>query len=144
MNSKEKRDFSQRLITAMRAVPVGRRPKTKHGVDVAALQRETGVTREMARRYLEGEAIPGPDRLRAIAEWLGVRFGWLRDGEGPMWPTGRLPTNGRCIDTRDITDPALRAKANRLIEAVVRGEVGSRKLEAVLTLLLPEEGVTEE
>ena len=29
-------------------------------------------------------AIPNPDPMKAIADWLGVRIAWLRDGEGPM------------------------------------------------------------
>lgn len=81
---REKQLFSDRLIRAMLKCPDARNQNTKHGVDTAALQRTAGVSREMARRYLEGMAIPNPDPMRAIANWLGVRVAWLRDGEGPM------------------------------------------------------------
>ena len=55
----------------------------------AALTREfnrryagTPVTLHAARRWLLGEAIPAQDKLRVLADWLGVTAEWLRFGQG--------------------------------------------------------------
>lgn len=56
----------------------------KSGVDVGPLAKAAGVSREMARRYTEGLAVPDLNRIGKIAAWLNVRVPWLRDGEGPM------------------------------------------------------------
>lgn len=45
---------------------------SRSGVDVAALAQAAGSSYEMARRYAEGAAIPRPDKLKRIADWLGV------------------------------------------------------------------------
>ena len=45
---------------------------SRSGVDVNRLAEAAGTTYEMARRYAEGAAIPRPDKLEAIAAWLGV------------------------------------------------------------------------
>jgi len=84
MKENEKQAFSNRLILAMKATPDAVKTGTKHGVDAAKLKAKARVSREMARRYLEGMAIPNPDPMKAIAEWLNVRVTWLRDGEAPM------------------------------------------------------------
>jgi transcriptional regulator with XRE-family HTH domain len=52
------------------------------GADPIALQEAAKVvSRDMARRYLKGEAFPEPDRLYLIAKWLDVSPEWLAWGE---------------------------------------------------------------
>lgn len=55
----------------------------------AALTREfnrryagTPITLHAARRWLLGETIPAQDKLRVLADWLGVTAEWLRFGQG--------------------------------------------------------------
>lgn len=75
------RVFGDRLCAAMRSrghISTG----NKSGVDVVALQKEAGTTYEMARRYCEGKAIPRPEKLAKIAEWLGTTPGALLYGAG--------------------------------------------------------------
>lgn len=82
----------------------------KSGVDVGPLAKVAKVTREMARRYTEGAAVPDLNRMRLIADWLGVRLAWLRDGEGPKFAEGniaRQPTataygNGISEEAREV------------------------------------------
>lgn len=63
--------FGHRLRELMRAA--GRVSESaRSGVDVVALADAGGTSYEMARRYAEGKAIPRPDTLRRIADWLGV------------------------------------------------------------------------
>lgn len=135
--NKEKQAFSERLIRAMRESPGAVKAGTKHGVDAVALQNVAGVSREMARRYLEGMAIPNPDPMRAIADWLNVRVSWLRDGDGAMRRTLTLMNDAREIaEPSQIYDPIIRQDVERLIEAVAKGEINKEKLEAALKLLL--------
>lgn len=65
------------------------------GVAVAPLAKAAKTTREMARRYALGKAIPDTNRIDAIANWLGVRVAWLRDGEGESRaaPVARQPAS---------------------------------------------------
>lgn len=53
----------------------------RSGVDINRLAEAAHTTYEMARRYAEGVAIPRPDKLAAIAAWLGVSPGELAWGE---------------------------------------------------------------
>lgn len=60
--------------------------RNRSGVDVTALSKGVGVSYEMARRYCEGQAIPRPDVLAKIADWLEVSaealaWGAIREGE---------------------------------------------------------------
>jgi transcriptional regulator with XRE-family HTH domain len=71
--------FARRLRDAMVArgfVSSG----SRSGVDIAALARAAGTSYEMARRYAEGTAIPRPEKMEAIARWLGVQPGPLAWG----------------------------------------------------------------
>lgn len=54
---------------------------SRSGVDVASLAEAASTTYEMARRYAEGIAIPRPDKLAAIADWLSVPPGALAWGD---------------------------------------------------------------
>jgi transcriptional regulator with XRE-family HTH domain len=54
---------------------------SKSGVDVARLAEIASTSYEMARRYAEGHAIPRPEKLAAIAKWLGVSSALLAWGE---------------------------------------------------------------
>lgn len=74
--------FSKRLLDLMEQRGKLTTRGTARGPDVRGLKNAAGVTREMVRRYLNGSAMPRPDHLRRIAEWLEVDAIWLRDGVG--------------------------------------------------------------
>lgn len=76
---KEPLGFSGRLVAAMQAR--GHFGRGSVGVDVHALADAASTSYEMARRYVEGHAIPRPEKLALIAEWLGVESGALLWGE---------------------------------------------------------------
>lgn len=63
--------FGERLRKAMKRRGFVSRA-ARSGVDVAALAGAAGITYEMARRYAEGMAVPRPEKVDAIARWLGV------------------------------------------------------------------------
>lgn len=76
--------FAERLREAMKDAGYSSKRDAKSGVDVAPLAAAAGVKREMARRYVEAIALPDVERMIKIAQWLGVRIQWLRDGEEPQ------------------------------------------------------------
>ena len=82
MATTAKQAFAHRLAETLRAQGHTSKRAAISGVDVAPLAKAAGVSREMARRYIAGAAMPGINRLQKIAGWLGVRLTWLRDGEG--------------------------------------------------------------
>lgn len=86
-----KQQFATRLVKAMRDGHYLSRRGAASGVDVGPLARIAGVSREMARRYTEGGALPDPNRMQLIADWLQVRIAWLRDNEGDMRSAMREP-----------------------------------------------------
>lgn len=74
--------FAARLVEAMLDKGLAAKRHARSGVDAAELARIAGVTLEMGRRYVSGEALPDPERMKIIADWLGVMLPWLRDGIG--------------------------------------------------------------
>jgi hypothetical protein len=132
-----KKEFSERLVQAMRSCPQGTKSNTKHGVDTAGLKSAAGVTMEMARRYVEGGAMPRPEVMRAISEWLNVRVAWLRDGEGPMRiSVGELPITAEKVgDDRGRYETASTRKLQKLADAAEKGEISEEQIDAIMTLL---------
>lgn len=55
------------------------------------------ITVHAARKWLVGEAIPTQDKLRSLAEWLGVSVDWLRFGgtssQAPSINRTQMPAN---------------------------------------------------
>lgn len=82
-NSPVMKQFAARLREAMLDKNMVARKQAASGVDVSQLKVAAGVTLEMARRYVEGTALPRPEKMTRIAAWLGVNLPWLRDGIGP-------------------------------------------------------------
>ena len=50
------------------------------------LQKLFGVSGQAVRKWVEGQATPTTVRMPEVAKILGVRRGWLQDGEEPMRP----------------------------------------------------------
>lgn len=118
--------FSARLREALlRAAPDAARP--------AALAREfnrryagSPVTLHASRKWLGGEAIPAQDKLRVLADWLGVTAEWLRFGQGVALAGAREP--GLEFDFQLMREIAALSEAHR---QVVREVVKSlRRAEA--------------
>lgn len=68
------------------------------------------ITVHAARKWLVGEAIPTQDKMRVLADWLGVPIEWLRFG-------GNDDENGRNPAARaNVVDPSLIADLQLLDE----------------------------
>lgn len=61
---------------------------------------EQRITIYMARKWLWGELIPGPEKIRALSQWLGVSETWLGDEEG-----GNQEKFGSAFFSPDMFDP---------------------------------------
>lgn len=44
------------------------------------------VTQPAAKKWFDGDALPGMDHCITLAEWGGVCFEWLMTGRGPKYP----------------------------------------------------------
>lgn len=79
---KEREQFSKRLNSALKRV--GEKSYSPAALARAFNRRYPGnpVSSYAARKWLLGEAIPSQDKLRVLAQWLGVTNDWLRFGEG--------------------------------------------------------------
>lgn len=84
--------FSKRLVAAMKAA--GHISTGNHsGADVGKLAKAAGTTYEMARRYVEGQALPRAPKLERIARWLGTSSSALLYGqEEPQSPRQTINT----------------------------------------------------
>jgi CheY-like chemotaxis protein len=81
------------------------------------------VTIHAARKWLVGESIPTQDKLRILAQWLGVTAEWLRFGETDKSADGesRMPTpvasseEGKLLATLLGLDPYHRRLAHDFV-----------------------------
>jgi len=79
---KEREQFSKRLKEALKSA--GEASESPAALARAFNRRYSGkpVSNYAARKWLLGEAIPSQDKLRVLAQWLGVANDWLRFGDG--------------------------------------------------------------
>ncbi|MEN3296732.1 MAG: hypothetical protein V7642_5985 [Burkholderiales bacterium] len=78
--SVERRDFSERLQQALRNSDYAPDSPTQLAREFNIRSAGRVVTVHAARKWLVGEAIPTQEKLRALAQWLGVSAEWLRFG----------------------------------------------------------------
>lgn len=73
-------DFSERLVSAMklRGYVSSRSP---NGICMKSLSEFAEASEQICRRYIRGEALPGYDKIIAIANALNVSPSWLLFGE---------------------------------------------------------------
>lgn len=78
---KEREQFSARLKKALKGA--GEASESPAALARLFNHRYPGkpVSNYAARKWLRGEAIPSQDKLRVLAQWLGVTNDWLRFGD---------------------------------------------------------------
>jgi transcriptional regulator with XRE-family HTH domain len=75
-----KKEFSDRLILSMKnAGHIDSRSPS--GISVRTLAQVMGVSEQICRRYLRGDALPDYEKITDIALFLSVSPGWLLFGE---------------------------------------------------------------
>lgn len=113
-SSNERESFSQRLQQALKNAHYSPDSPTRLAREFNIRFEGRPITVHAARKWLVGEAIPTQEKLRMIAQWLGVPADWLRFGgaEGE-------PINGDSSNTQahfDSADVKLVADLQRLDE----------------------------
>ena len=76
----EREDFSGRLQQALRNAEYSPESPTQLARKFNMRFAGRPVTVHAARKWLVGEAIPTQEKLRTLADWLGVPADWLRFG----------------------------------------------------------------
>lgn len=79
---KEREAFSRRLKEALKRMGDDGTSPTRLAREFNRRYPGTPITLHAARKWLNGDALPAQDKLRVLAEWLGVGAEWLRFG-GP-------------------------------------------------------------
>lgn len=83
MNSNTEREgFSQRLQLALRNAAYSPDSPTQLAREFNIRFEGRAVTVHAARKWIVGESIPTQEKIRVLAQWLGVTADWLRFG-GP-------------------------------------------------------------
>jgi transcriptional regulator with XRE-family HTH domain len=76
----ERESFSERLQTALKNAHYSPDSPTRLAREFNIRFEGRPITVHAARKWLVGEAIPTQEKLRMIAQWLGVPADWLRFG----------------------------------------------------------------
>src|SRR3954451_8373270 len=78
----ERESFSERLQMALRNAEYSPDSPTQLAREFNIRFDGRPITVHAARKWLVGEAIPTQEKLRTLAQWLGVPAEWLRFGGG--------------------------------------------------------------
>ncbi len=79
-SSNERESFSERLQLALKNAHYSPDSPTRLAREFNIRFEGRPITVHAARKWLVGEAIPTQEKLRMIAQWLGVPAEWLRFG----------------------------------------------------------------
>ncbi len=125
---KEREAFSRRLKEALKRIGDDGASPTRLAREFNRRYPGAPVTLHAARKWLNGEAVPAQDKLRALAGWLGVGADWLRFGEGGRPTAYRVEEGSAPVDfqlAREIgaLSPAHQVAVRALVKALRRGEV---------------------
>lgn len=77
----ERKGFSERLQQALRGADYSPDSPTQLAREFNIRFDGHPITVHAARKWLVGEAIPTQEKLRTLAQWLGVPAEWLRFGD---------------------------------------------------------------
>jgi len=102
MNSTNEREsFSERLQQALKNAHYSPDSPTRLAREFNIRFEGRPITVHAARKWLVGEAIPTQEKLRMIAQWLGVPADWLRFG-GAEAPGAQAEGAGARFESADV------------------------------------------
>ena len=109
----EREGFSERLQQALRNADYSPDSPTQLAREFNVRFEGRPITVHAARKWIVGEAIPTQEKLRTLAQWLGVPAEWLRFGDNGANRSG----DGQHAQARfDSADVKLIADLQRLDE----------------------------
>ncbi|KRB94088.1 MULTISPECIES: transcriptional regulator [Oxalobacteraceae] len=124
----EREGFSERLQQALRNADYSPDSPTQLAREFNIRFDGRPITVHAARKWLVGEAIPTQEKLRALAQWLGVPAEWLRFGgeashsglEGGSAPSRFESADVKLISDLQRLDEHHQALAREFIRMLVR------------------------
>jgi len=102
----EREGFSERLQQALRDARYSPDSPTQLAREFNIRFNGRPITVHAARKWLVGEAIPTQEKLRTLAQWLGVPAEWLRFGDSGAVAAGSAEGAARfeSADVRLVAD----------------------------------------
>jgi transcriptional regulator with XRE-family HTH domain len=100
--STEREGFSERLQQALRNADYSPDSPTQLAREFNIRFEGRPITVHAARKWLVGEAIPTQEKLRALAQWLGVPAEWLRFGGTELHATEESPDMPSRFESADV------------------------------------------
>lgn len=97
----EREGFSERLQLALRNAEYSPDSPTQLAREFNIRFEGRPITVHAARKWLVGEAIPTQEKLRTLAQWLGVPAEWLRFG-GSESLSGEAPASPLRFESADV------------------------------------------
>lgn len=98
----EREGFSERLQQALRNADYSSDSPTQLAREFNVRFEGRPITVHAARKWLVGEAIPTQEKLRTLAQWLGVPAEWLRFGGTEIHPAGESPAMPARFESADV------------------------------------------
>lgn len=103
MNSTNEREsFSERLQQALKNAHYSPDSPTRLAREFNIRFEGRPITVHAARKWLVGEAIPTQEKLRMIAQWLGVPADWLRFGGAEQAASTDAVNGGARFESADV------------------------------------------
>ena len=103
MNSTNEREsFSERLQQALKNAHYSPDSPTRLAREFNIRFEGRPITVHAARKWLVGEAIPTQEKLRMIAQWLGVPADWLRFGGAEQAASVDAANGGARFESADV------------------------------------------
>ena len=103
MNSTNEREsFSERLQQALKNAHYSPDSPTRLAREFNIRFEGRPITVHAARKWLVGEAIPTQEKLRMIAQWLGVPADWLRFGGAEQAANADAASGGARFESADV------------------------------------------
>jgi hypothetical protein len=104
----ERESFSERVQQALRNADYSPDSPTQLAREFNIRFEGRPITVHAARKWLVGEAIPTQEKLRTLAQWLGVPAEWLRfggaDGYAGGDSIGGTPARFESADVKLVAD----------------------------------------
>jgi len=94
----DKQAFSERLKQALRRSPKPAGTPSELAIQFNLRHPHEPITPQAAQKWLTGKTRPTDDKIRTLAEWLGVSESWLRFG---LKPSDEAPTKKRRKEAHD-------------------------------------------
>ncbi|NNG24908.1 hypothetical protein [Telluria aromaticivorans] len=101
-SSNERESFSERLQQALKNAHYSPDSPTRLAREFNIRFEGRPITVHAARKWLVGEAIPTQEKLRMIAQWLGVPADWLRFGGAENVAAGSEGGGGARFESADV------------------------------------------